>query len=122
MDLGHGSLLAAGIIGSGVALVHSYLVQRFFVRAERGADTLARRMTPALLQFSGFNWSLSGIALMAVGLGMWPGAATIVCLLAGSSYLYGAIGNLWATRGRHPGWALYAVALVLIAIGMRELG
>jgi hypothetical protein len=33
------------------------------------------------------------------------------------SYLYGALGNLWATRGRHVGWVFYAVALVLIAFG-----
>jgi hypothetical protein len=39
-------------------------------------------------------------------------------LLVGSSYLYGALGNLWATRGRHFGWMLYAVALILIAAGV----
>jgi len=36
-----------------------------------------------------------------------------------SSYLFAAIGNCWATRGRHPGWMLYAVALVLIVYGVR---
>jgi len=39
-------------------------------------------------------------------------------LLVGSSYLFGAVGNLWASRGRHPGWALYALALGLIAYGL----
>jgi hypothetical protein len=43
-------------------------------------------------------------------------------LLVGSSYLYGALGNLWATRGRHPGWVLYVVALVLIAFGVNRSG
>jgi hypothetical protein len=43
-------------------------------------------------------------------------------LLVGSSYLFGALGNLWATRGRHPGWMLYAVALVLIVYGVGRAG
>ena len=44
-------------------------------------------------------------------------ARLITCLLVGSSYLFAVIGNGWATRGRHPGWMLYAVALVLIIVG-----
>jgi len=43
-------------------------------------------------------------------------------LLVGSSYLFGALGNLWATRGRHPGWMLYALALVLIVFGVNTPG
>jgi hypothetical protein len=43
-------------------------------------------------------------------------------LLVGSSYLFGALGNLWATRGRHPGRMLYAVALVLIVYGVGRAG
>jgi hypothetical protein len=37
--------------------------------------------------------------------------------LVGATYLFGAAGNFWATRGRHPGWMLLALALVLIAFG-----
>jgi len=40
-------------------------------------------------------------------------------LFVGSLYLFGALGNLWATRGRHPGWMLMA-ALILIVIGINK--
>ena len=43
-------------------------------------------------------------------------------LFVGSLYLFGAAGNFWATRGRHPGWMLMAAALVLIAIGLERPG
>jgi hypothetical protein len=36
--------------------------------------------------------------------------------------LFGAIGNLWGTRGRHPGWMLLAAAVVLIVLGANKPG
>ncbi len=125
MDLAHGSLLAAGIIGGSVAVVHSVLVHRFWIArpgARADATPVVQRLTPPLLQFSGFNWFVCGLALIGVGLGLWPQASTAICVLVASSYLYGAVANLWATRGRHPGWALYAVALGLIAFGVWRMG
>jgi hypothetical protein len=41
----------------------------------------------------------------------------VMTALVGSSYLFGAVGNLWATRARYLGWMLYAVALGLIIYG-----
>src|SRR5215468_4262386 len=79
----------AGLIGSGVALVHGLLTQRLMVEPFRAMASTAR--TPASIA---------------------------TALLVGSSYLFGAAGNLWATRGRHPGWLLYAIALGLIVYGV----
>ena len=77
---------------------------------------------PLLLQFSTFNWLLGGLAL--IGAALWFGheARLATGLLVGSSYLFGALGNLWGTRGRHPGWMLMAVALVLIVLGVDKSG
>jgi hypothetical protein len=36
--------------------------------------------------------------------------------------LFGAVVNLWATRGPHPGWMLMAAALVLILLGANKPG
>jgi hypothetical protein len=41
-------------------------------------------------------------------------------LFVGSLYVFAALGNFWATRGRHPGWMLMAIALVLIALGVSK--
>jgi len=113
----------AGIIGAGVAVVHGILIQKFAVRpfeavADRRISAPMRRLATPLRQFSTFNWFLGGLALIAAANWFDPGARLATGLLVGSSYLYGAVGNLWATRGRHPGWALYAVALALIAFGV----
>ena len=119
------ALILAGLIGSGVALVHGWLTERLmvapianpFLAAERTPPAL-RQLVPALLQFSTFNWFLGGLALIAAALWLPPEARLPIGVLVGSSYLYGTIFNLRATRGRHPGWMLLAVALVLIAYGV----
>ena len=41
-------------------------------------------------------------------------------VFVGSLYLFGALGNLWGTRGLHPGWMLMTAALVLIAFGISK--
>lgn len=121
------ALATAGIIGSGVAVVHGVLTQRLFVGpfealADKRFAAPIRRLVPLLLHFSTFNWFLGGLALIAAAIGFAPGGRLAICLLVGSSYLFGALGNLWGTRGRHPGWALYAAALILIALGADPSG
>ncbi|GIO90295.1 MULTISPECIES: hypothetical protein [Paenibacillus] len=117
------ALVIAGIIGIGVALVHGILIQRGIVRplvkpdSQFANDKIIKRIIPGLIQFSTFNWILGGIALIA---SIWfeRDIRLVTGLLVGSSYLYGTLLNFWGTRGRHPAWLLYAVALVLIAFGV----
>jgi len=119
------ALIVAGIIGSGVAVIHGLLTHRLMTAQWlrlAGGDALVaapvRRLVPALLQFSTFNWLLGGLALIVAALWLGPEARRVTGLLVGSSYLYGAIGNAWGVRGVHPGWVLYAIALGLIAYGI----
>ena len=119
------ALVAAGIIGSGVALVHGLLTQRHLVDpiqdlAAGRLGTLIRKMTTVLLQFSTFNWFVGGLALAVAAYALGREARLAVGLLVASSYLYGVLGNFWASQGRHPGWMLYAVALCLIAYGLAK--
>ncbi|HEX8668060.1 MAG TPA: hypothetical protein VF727_06790 [Allosphingosinicella sp.] len=126
MDWHDWALVAAGVIGSGVAAVHGVLVQRLLVRpiaalsaGERTMRAPVRRLVPVLLHFSTLAWFLGGVALIwAAG---WAGreARLTVCLFVGGFYLFAAAGNCWATRGRHPGWMLMAAALALIVLGAR---
>lgn len=123
MDWHNAALASAGIIGGAVALIHGVLTQRLMVAplaATAGGPLRGpiRRVVPALLHFSTFNWFICGLALVAAATVLEPQARLMTGLLVGSSYLYGAVGNLWATRGRHPGWALYAIALALIGYGL----
>lgn len=129
MNLQDAALAIAGIIGSCVAIVHGILVQRLMVRpfeasllADGRITASTRRLVPVLLQFSTFNWFLGGLALIAAAIWFEQDARLVTGLLVGSSYLFGALGNLWGTRGRHPGWMLYAVALILIVFGVSNSG
>ena len=121
------ALALAGVIGSGVAVFHGVLTQRLMVRPfeqisiGKLAPTI-RRLVAGLLHFSTFNWFLGGMALIVEAHWCGPDARLAVGLLVGSSYLYGALGNFWATRGRHPGWMLYSVAMVLIGYGVARPG
>jgi len=117
------ALVIAGGIGSAVAIVHGILTQRLIVRplGEAAAPKLprsTRRLGAMLVQFSTFNWFIGGLALIAVAFESDSAARLAVGLLVGTSYLYGAVGNFVATRGRHPGWIFYGIALALIVYAL----
>jgi hypothetical protein len=123
MDWHNTALAMAGVLGSSVAIVHGALTQRLMVgpieaAAKGRISGPIRRIVPALLHFSTFNWFVGGLALVAAACMLEPQARQAIALLVGSSYLSGAVGTCWATRGRHPGWMLYAIALALIAYGL----
>jgi hypothetical protein len=129
MNLHDVALVAAGVIGSAVAVAHGIIVQRHMVRrleklsvGEDRMPTSTRRVMAGMLHFSTFNWFFGGVALVAAATWLEPGARYATGLIVGSSYLYGAVGNFWGTRGRSPGWILYAIALALIAYGVNGSG
>jgi hypothetical protein len=112
-----------------VPVVHGILTQRLmvrpfdeFFRADKRIDASIRRLVPLLLHFSTISWFLGGLALIAAANGFEQDARFATGLFVGSLYLFGALGNLWATRGRHPGWMLMAAALILIVIGVNKSG
>ena len=118
------ALMTAGAIGALTALVHSYLVRRKLSKALRpvlSADGVfpdaAQRLTPLLLDFSGYNWFLGGLLLMSAPYWLGAEGKVVAALAVGSSYAFAAIGNFWGTRGRHPGWVLYTIACGLLIFG-----
>jgi hypothetical protein len=125
MDWQDAALTLAGLLGSSVAVIHGILTHRMIVKPLRAIPhgdnrirPAIRRLTPPLLQFSTFNWFIGGLALIAAANWFESEARVVTALLVGSSYLFGAIANAWAIRALHPGWVLYAVALVLIGFGI----
>lgn len=119
------ALVMAGLIGSGVAVVHGILTQRLMIRplqalfpADKRISAPIRRLVPLLLHLSTVSWFAGGLALIAAAVWFAPDARLVTGLFVGALYLYGALGNLWGTRALHPGWMLYSVALVLIGFGL----
>lgn len=129
MNWHNAALIVAGVIGSCVAVVHGILTQRLMVGpfqemslADKRISAPIRRLVPLLLHFSTVSWFLGGFALIAAAIWFRHDAKLATGLFVGSLYLFGAVGNLWGTRGRHPGWMLMAAALVLIAFGVTQTG
>ena len=115
----------AGGIGSTVAVFHGIVIQRLVVRpllADKWMTAPLRRLVPGLLHFSTVTWFLGGLALVAAALWFEKNARLATGLFVGSLYLYGALANLWVTRGLHPGWMLMTAALVLIVLGVNKPG
>jgi hypothetical protein len=129
MNWQNAALGLAGVIGSGTAVVHGILTQRLMVRpiealflSHGRISAPVRRLMPGLLHFSTIVWFLGGLALIAASIWFDRDAKLATGLFVGSTYLFGALGNLWGTRGRHPGWMLMAAALVLIAFAVGTSG
>jgi len=121
------ALAMAGVIGSCLAVVHGILTQRLMVRpfeelslADKRISAPIRRLVPLLLHFSTVSWFFGGLALMAAARWFEQDARLATGLFVGGLYLYGAVANLWGTRGRHPAWMLYTAALILIAFGVSK--
>jgi len=91
------------------------------ILADKRIAAPVRRLVPPLLHFSTFAWFLGGLALIAAA---WLDRETRLAagLFVGALYVFGVVGNFWATRGRHPGWMLLAAALVLIVLGVAKSG
>jgi hypothetical protein len=125
MNWQNASLAMAGLIGGGTAVIHGVLTQRLMVRpiealmaSDRRISAPVRRLIPLLLHFSTIAWLVGGIALIVAACWLGPQARLATGLCVGGLYLFGALGNLWGTRGRHSGWMLMTAALALIVVGV----
>jgi hypothetical protein len=127
MNWQNAALATAGVIGSSVAVFHGILVQRLMVKPfeefalnDGRIGAAVRRLVPLLLHFSTISWFLGGLALIVAAKWLERDARLATSIFVGSLYLFGTLGNLWGTRGLHPGWMLMAIALILIAFGISK--
>jgi hypothetical protein len=117
------ALILAGVIGAATAIIHGVVTQRLMVRPLLAAvehqemREPIKRLFPLLLQFSTLCWFGGGLALIAAALWFDPSSRLTTSLFVASFYAVGALGNLWGTRGRHPGWLLLAISVGLIGFG-----
>jgi len=116
------ALAIAGVLGAAVALIHGALMQRYIVspidEARVPMNAASARLTPILLHLSTIYWFAGGLALIAAAL--WFAQSVKVATAACVAFVYACavVGNFVGTRGRHPGWMLYAISLALIAYGV----
>lgn len=114
----------AGSLGCVVAVVHGVILQKKMVTPILTEMKLAeslRRLIPLLLHFSTVFWFLGGVALIATPLYPNEHVLLTTAVFVGLLFGFGAIGNFWGTRGRHPGWMMLAAADLLIIYGLSLL-
>ncbi|MDQ0114232.1 hypothetical protein [Paenibacillus harenae] len=122
------ALIVAAVIGSGVSVAHGIIVQRRMVQPIEGLfrtieqAAVIRRLVPLMLHYSTICWFLGGFALIAAAIWFGQEARLATGLFVGFLYLSGSLIAFWATRGRHPVWIPYAVALILIGFGINTGG
>jgi hypothetical protein len=109
---------AAGILGIAAALVHGYLGEtRIFARAHI-EPSRARLLLRLVWQCGVVAWIAVG-ALLIVAPRLGSDQARIAIIAASAAvYAAGAIGNAWASRGRHFGWAWLSLVVVLALAGL----
>jgi hypothetical protein len=116
------ALIVAGTLGAAIALIHGALMQRYMINPIRNSDArmnaASKALTPILLHLSTLYWFAGGLALIAAALWFDASAKLAVAACIAALYIPAVIGNFIGTRGRHPGWMLYAVSVALIGYGV----
>ena len=110
-------LILAGTGGALIALIHGYLGQTIVLPSFSGGTASARRVNQAVFQLSTLYWFAGGVALIYAAVFSDQGERTLIVAMVTFLYITGAAGNLWATRGRHPGWVLLALVTGLALVG-----
>lgn len=110
-------LILAGVLGVAAGVGHGYLGQTRVIAITTFPSQQAKSLVSAIWQFSATSWALCGVV---IGASPWlfsddtrPIAVTLACL----PLCYGLIGNAWITRGRHFGWKLFAMIVILAMLG-----
>jgi hypothetical protein len=109
---------AAGVLAIAVALLHEYLGETKFFAKVPIAPARAQRLARAVWLCSTVAWIAFGALLILVP--MMDSHMARISIIAASVVVYasGAIGNAWATRGRHYGWAVLSVVIGLAVAGL----
>jgi hypothetical protein len=108
----------AGILAVAAAVLHGVLGEtRVFARARIEPEWVRRLIRMVWLWGTIACVSLAILLIAAPRLGS---DAARNCIIATSivTFGFGAIGNAWATRGRHFGWIVLIAVVALAAFGL----
>ncbi|MGA8652893.1 MAG: hypothetical protein ACLP19_03245 [Xanthobacteraceae bacterium] len=112
------SVQAAGILAIAAALVHGYLGETRLFATARIEPRSARLLLRLVWHCGVVAWAAMGVLLILV-----PTLGSVqarIAIIAASAAVFAAaaIGNAWASRGRHFGWVLLSVVVVLALAGI----
>lgn len=110
-------LQIAGFGALAVAAAHGVLIEKKLFARVRIEPPRARTMLRAICQISTVAWAAGGVLLIATPHIAGPTARVWIVGATCASYIFGAVGNAIASRGRHFGWMLMSAVVALAFAG-----
>ncbi len=109
---------AAGVLAIVLALLHQILSETKVFTKARIEPAWVRRLVRGVWLCSTVAWMAFGVLLILAP--MMGSRMARSCIIIASVIFYGSgvIGNAWATRGRHFGWAALSVVIGLAVAGL----
>lgn len=111
-------LYGAGALGVIVSFVHGYLGEVQVVRPSQAPSPSAKRVMQAIMFLSAVYWFAASVLLLITPAFISEGLRPFIVWGVAAVYASGSLANLWATRARHFGWVLLAVAVGLALAGI----
>jgi len=109
-------LYIAGALTLAIAIIHGYLGATKVVGPSTAPNPSTKRILHAIMFLSAVYWFFGGLVLLATpvlfeGVGRQGATYVVTAML-----ISGALGNMWATRGKHfGGYFLLVVSGLAIA-------
>jgi hypothetical protein len=112
------ALQAAGSLAILAAVIHGVLGETKVLAVARIEPAWALRLIRVVWHCGVVAWIAGGVLLIATPTMAAGSARTWIVSAMIAFYGSGVIGNAWATRGRHFGWMVLAVVVVLAVAGL----
>ena len=109
---------AAGSLGIAAAFMHGYLGETRLFATARIEPSRTRLVLRLVLHCSVVAWVVMGVLLILLPTIGSDKARIAIIAAGGAVYGFAAIGNAWASRGRHFGWVLLSVVVGLALAGL----
>jgi hypothetical protein len=111
------AIQAAGVLAIVVSVIHGVLGETKIFAKARIEPAWIRLLLRLVFQCSTVAWMGFGVLLVAAPYMASEQARIWIVGAAVVAYGAGAIGNAWATRGRHIGWMAMTVVSALAIAG-----
>jgi hypothetical protein len=112
------ALQAAGALAIVVAIVHGAIAELQVFRKARIEPGRVRTLLRMVWQASTIDWIAFGVLLIAAPTFGSESARRWIVVVAIVAYGYATVGNALASRGRHVGWMLMSLVIVLSLVGL----
>ena len=111
-------LQTSGVLAIAAAIVHGILAETKVFATATVEPPSMRLLLRLVWQCSTIAWIGLGVLLVAAPYLASPSARSWIIAVGVAVFGFGALGNAWATRGRHFGWMILAAVVGMALAGL----